>query len=103
MTIETYAEILQKRKRGKMSNYDMDEIERERDKNAVTSVKIGDEEPGAAVTVELPDDVVLKLALQAHERDITLNKMCSIVLKDGLRNFEYRYEHQTKPQVLKEY
>ena len=103
MTIETYAEILQKRKRGKMSNYDMDEIERERDRNSFASVKIGDEEPEAAVTVELPDDVVLKLALQAHERDITLNKMCGIVLKDSLKNLEYRYEHQSKPQVLKEY
>ena len=101
--METYAERLQKRKRGKMSNYDMDEIERERDRNSFASVKIGDEDPGAAVTVELPDDVVLKLALQAHERDITLNKMCGIVLKDGLKNFEYRYEHQSKPQVLKEY
>ena len=101
--METYAEILQKRKRGKMSNYDMDEIERERDRNSFASVKIGDEEPEAAVTVELPDDVVLKLALQAHERDITLNKMCGIVLKDGLKNFEYRYEHQSKPQLLKEY
>ena len=103
MTIETYAERLQKRKRGKMSNYDMDEIERERDRNSFASVKIGDEEPEAAITVELPDDVVLKLALQAHERDITLNKMCGIVLKDGLKNFEYRFEHQTKPQILKEY
>ena len=103
MTIETYAERLQKRKRGKMSNYDMDEIERKRDRNSFASVKIGDEEPEAAVTVELPDDVVLKLALQAHERDITLNKMCGIVLKDGLKNFEYRFEHQTKPQILKEY
>ena len=103
MTIETYAEILQKRKEEKMSNYDMDEIERERDRNAFASVKIGNEEPEAAVTVELPDDVVLKLALQAHERDITLNKMCGIVLKDSLKNLEYRYEHQTKPQVLKEY
>ena len=103
MTIETYAERLQKRKRGKMSNYDMDEIERERDRNSFASVKIGDEEPEAAVTVELPDDVVLRLALQAHERDITLNKMCGIVLKDGLKNFEYRYEHQSKPQILKEY
>ena len=101
--METYAERLQKRKRGKMSNYDMDEIERERDRNSFASVKIGDEEPEAAVTVELPDDVVLKLALQAHERDITLNKMCGIVLKDGLKNFEYRFEHQSKPQVLKEY
>ena len=101
--METYADILQKRKRGKMSNYDMDEIERERDRNAFASVKIGDEEPEAAVTVELPDKIILKLALQAHERDITLNKMCGIVLKDGLKNFEYRYEHQSKPQVLKEY
>ena len=104
MTMETYAERLQqKRKRGKMSNYDMDEIERERDRNAFASVKIGNEEPEAAVTVELPDDVVLKLALQAHERDITLNKMCGIALKDSLKNLEYRYEHQSKPQVLKEY
>ena len=101
--METYAERLQKRKRGKMSNYDMDEIERERDRNSFASVKIGDEEPEAAVTVELPDDVVLKLALQAHEKDITLNKMCGIVLKDSLKNLEYRYEHQSKPQVLKEY
>ena len=101
--METYAERLQKRKRGKMSNYDMDEIERERDRNSFASVKIGDEEPEAAVTVELPDDVVLKLALQAHERDITLNKMCGIVLKDSLKNLEYRYEHQSNPQVLKEY
>ena len=85
-----------------MTNYDMDEIERERDKNASASVKIG-EEPEAAVTVELSDDVVLKLALQAHERDITLNKMCGIVLKHGLKNLGYRYEHQSKPQVLKEY
>ena len=105
MTMETYAERLQKRKRGKMSNYDMDEIEREKDRNAFASVKIGDasEKPEAVVTVELPDDVVLKLALQAHERDITLNKMCSIVLKSSLKDLEYRYEHQSKPQVLKEY
>ena len=101
--METNAERLQKRKRGKMSNYDMDEIERERDRNSFASVKIGDEEPEAAVTVELPDDVVLKLALQAHERDITLNKMCGIVLKNSLKDLEYRYEHQSKPQVLKEY
>ena len=101
--METYAERLQKRKRGKMSNYDMDEIERERDRNAFASVKIGNEESEAVVTVELPDDVVLKLALHAHEKDITLNKMCGIVLKHGLKNMGYRYEHQSKPQVLKEY
>ena len=100
--METYAERLQKRKEGTMTNYDMDEIERERDRNAFASVKIG-EESEAVVTVELPDDVILRLSLQAHERDITLNKMCGIALKDSLKNLEYRYEHQSKPQVLKEY
>ena len=103
--METYAERLQKEKEKTMTNYDMDEIERERDRNAFARVKIGDasEESEAVVTVELPDEVILRLALQAHERDITLNKMCCIVLKDSLKNLEYRYEHQTKPQVLKEY
>ena len=102
--METYAERLQKRKRGKMSNYDMDEIERERDRNSFASVKIGDVEPEErSIEIDLDHKDLLKLALQAHERDITLNKMCGIVLKDGLKNFEYRYEHQSKPQVLKEY
>ena len=102
--METYAERLQKRKRGKMSNYDMDEIERERDRNAFASAKVSiPEESEAVVTVELPDNVILRLALQAHERDITLNKMCGIALKSSLKDLEYRYEHQTKPQVLKEY
>ncbi|SVC41910.1 uncharacterized protein METZ01_LOCUS294764, partial [marine metagenome] len=87
-----------------MTNYDMDEIERERDRNAFASAKVTiPEDSEAVVTVELPDKVILKLALQAHERDITLNKMCGIVLKSSLKDLEYRYEHQSKPQVLKEY
>ena len=102
--METYAERLQKRKERKMSNYDMDEIERERDRNAFASAKVTvPEDSEAVVNVELPDKVILKLALQAHERDITLNKMCSIVLKSSLKDLEYRFEHQTKPQILKEY
>ena len=104
MTMETYAERLQKEKEKKMSNYDMDEIERERDRNAFASAKVSiPEDSEAVVNVELPDKVILKLALQAHERDITLNKMCGIALKDSLKNLEYRYEHQSKSQVLKEY
>ena len=102
--METYAERLQKRKERKMSNYDMDEIERERDRNAFASAKVTiPEESEAVVNVELPDKVILKLALQAHDRDITLNKMCKIVLTSSLKDLEYRYEHQSKPQVLKEY
>ena len=38
--METYAERLQKRKGEKMSNYDLDEIERERDRNSFASVKV---------------------------------------------------------------
>ncbi len=61
------------------------------------------EEPEAAVTLELPDSIVLKLALQAHEKDITLNKLCGIVLKNSLKDLNYKFEHESKPQVLKEY
>ena len=103
--METYAERLQKRKENTMTNYDMDEIERERDRNAFASVKIGDtpSEKTANVEIELSNEDLFKLALAAHDRDITLNKMCGIVLKDSLKNLEYRYEHQSNPQVLKEY
>ena len=64
--------------------------------------KIMKENAEATVTIELPDDMVLKLALQAHERDITLNKMMNIVIKDGLNSAEYRFEHESKPQLLNE-
>ena len=102
--METYAERLQKRKEEKMSNYDMDEIERQRDREKRSrGIVLGEAEPEAAVTIELPDKDLLKLALAAHDRNITLNKMCGIALKDSLKNLEYRYEHQSKPQVLKEY
>ena len=104
MTIETYAEILQKRKGEKMSNYDMDEIERERDRNAFASVKIGEpKEATTEVEIELSNDDLLILTLAAHDRDITLNQLCNSVLKDSLKDLEYRFEHQSKPQVLKEY
>ena len=110
--METYAERLQKRKGEKMSNYDMDEIERQRErerrsrgiKSENQSVELGkDEAPYTAVDIELSDDDFRRVAFQAHERDITFNKMVGIILKDGLGNAEYRYEHQSKPQVLKEY
>ena len=104
MTIETYAEILQKRKRGKMSNYDMDEIEREKDRNSFASVKIGEpKEATTEVEIELPESELLTLTLLAHEKDITLNQLVNNVLRDTLKDFEYKFEHQTKPQVLKEY
>ena len=90
--METYAERLQKRKEEKMSNYDMDEIERQRDREKRSrGIVLGEAEPEAAVTIELPDKDLLKLALAAHDRNITLNKMCGIVLKNSLKDLEYRF------------
>ena len=101
--METYAERLQKRKGGKMSNYDMDEIERQRDREKKSRGIVLEDEIEAAVTIELPDKDLLKLALAAHERNITLNKLCGIVIKDSLKSLDYKFEHETKPQLLKEY
>ena len=114
MTMETYAEILQKRKEVEMTNYDMDElrrqgkvpdeIERERDRNSFASVKIGEKpELFQSVEIDIPDEDLIKLALAAHDRDITLNQLCNNILAKSLTDLDYRFEHQTKPQVLKEY
>ena len=104
-------EILKKRIE-EMSNYDMDEIERlkEREKrsrgikpNWPQSVELGkDETPYTAVDIELSDDDFRRVALQAHERDITFNKMVGLILKDGLGKAEHRFEHDNKPQLLNE-
>ena len=105
--METYAKRLQKRKEGAMTNYDMDEIERQRERErrsrGIRSVELGkDETPHTAVDIELSDDDFRRVAFQAHERDITFNKMVGLILKDGLGKVEYRFEHDNKPQLLNE-
>ena len=105
--METYAERLQKRKENTMTNYDMDEIERQRERErrsrGIQSIELGkDEIPHTAIDIELSDDDFKRVALQAHERDITFNKMVGLILKDGLGKAEYRFEHQSKPQLLNE-
>ena len=95
-----------------MTNYDMDEIERQRERerrsrgikpNWPQSVEIGkDEKPFTAVDIELPDDDFMRIAREAHERDITFNKMVNIILKDGINQAEYKFEHHSKPQLLNE-
>ena len=44
----------------------------------------------------------MKIAREAHDRDITFNKMVNIILRDGIKHAEYRFEHQPKPQLLNE-
>ena len=90
-----------------MTNYDMDEIERlkEREKmsRGIRSVVLGkDEKPFTAVDIELRDEDFTMIALEAHERDITFNKMINIILKDSIKQTEYRFEHDNKPQLLNE-
>ena len=104
-----------------MTNYDMDELRRqgkipdlekrkefakdiiEGENKQSKSVKLGkDEAPYTSIDIELPDDDFRRIALQAHEKDITINKMIGLILKDGLTSSEYKFEHDNKPQLLNE-
>ena len=54
------------------------------------------------VEIELPEKDILKLALLAHEKNITLNDIINDVLKQGIEDGEYRFEHDKRPQLLNE-
>ena len=104
-----------------MTNYDMDELRRqgkvpdlekrrefakdiiEGENKWPKSVKLGKgEEAWTAIDVEVPDEDFIKIAHAAHTRDITINKMVNLIIKDGIKNAEYRFEHDNKPQLLNE-
>jgi len=105
-----------------MTNYDMDELRRqgkvqdlekrkefakdinEGEKKSVHDTRIlgKDEEPWTAIDVEIPDEDFIRIAHAAHTRDITINKMVNIILKNGIKDAEYRFEHDSKPQFLTE-
>ena len=55
-----------------------------------------------SIELDLSDDVLLKLAMQAHERDVTLNTHIIDVIKDKLKDSEYHFENGTQPQLLAE-
>lgn len=55
-----------------------------------------------SIELDLSDDVLLKLALQAHERNVTLNTHIIDVIKDKIKDSEYRFENGSKPQLLAE-
>jgi len=54
------------------------------------------------ITLDISDDVFMKLAMQAHERNVTLNTHIIDVIKDKLKDAEYQFEKGTKPQLLAE-
>ena len=39
------------------------------------------------VDIDLDDETILKLALEAHKRDITLNKMIEILLQEAIDRY----------------
>ena len=84
-----------------MTNYDMDEIERQR-KRERKSRGIKPEDGDHSVEIELPQKDILKLALLAHEKNVTLNTVCIDILKQGIEDGKYRYEHDSRPELLNE-
>ena len=93
-----------------MADYNRDEMRREEQmqesmkmsKEWPQSVKIGVKEKTETLEIDISDDLFLKVAKQAHERDITFNNMVLSIIKDGLKDAEYRFEHNSKPQFLAE-
>ena len=55
-----------------------------------------------SIELDISDDVFLKLAMQAHERHVTLNTHIIDVIKDKLKDAEYQFENEDKPQLLTE-
>jgi len=84
-----------------MADYNRDEMRRQ-------ELRITSAEPKKKPTekvdieIDISDDLFLKVAKQAHERDITFNNMVLSIIKDGLKDAEYRFEHNSKPQFLAE-
>ena len=83
-----------------MTNYDMDEIERQRDREKRSRGIRPEDIRESAISLELPDTTVLKLAVKAHERGITLNKMINIAIDNMIETSDCEVKHS--PQILNE-
>ena len=66
------------------------------------TMKLQPKEKMETITLDISDDVFMKLAMQAHERDVTLNTHIIDVIKDKLKDTEYQFENGDKPQLLTE-
>tara|TARA_B100001123_G_C15305992_1_gene1022708 strand:- start:1087 stop:1368 length:282 start_codon:yes stop_codon:yes gene_type:complete len=92
-----------------MADYNFDEVkrkEKEKIEKKISgdwpkSVQIGKEKT-KILELDITDDLFLRVAKEAHERDITFNAMVLSIIKDGLKNAEYRFEHDNDPQFLTE-
>ena len=101
--METYAERLDRYEKEKMSNYDMDEIERMKDREKKSrGIVIQD---SSSIEIDLDKGDALKLALQAHDKKVTLNQHIIDVLTDQLLDTKevLRNAPRGNPELLKEY
>ena len=83
-----------------MTNYDMDEIERQKVKSLIKLGIKSEDESESAITLDIPDVTVLKLAVKAHEKGITLSKMINLVIDNGIEKTDYKITHTS--QLLNE-
>ena len=60
------------------------------------------EEKIETVEFEISDDLFLKVAKAAHDRDITFNTMVNIIMKKSIEDLEYRFDNDPKPAFLTE-
>jgi hypothetical protein len=92
-----------------MADYNFDEVkrkEKEKIEKKISgdwpkSVQIGKEKT-KTLELDINDDLFLRVAKEAHARDITFNDMVLSIIKDGLKNAEYRFEYDNEPQFLTE-
>ena len=82
-----------------MADYNRDEMRRQ--ELRITSVD-PPKKTSETFEIDISDDLFLKVAKEAHARDITFNDMVLSIVKDGIRDAEYRFEHNSKPQFLAE-
>ena len=62
------------------------------------SVKIG-ERKYETFKIDMTDYLFLRVAKEAHARDVTFNDMVHTIIKDGLQDAEYIFDHDTKPSI----
>ena len=124
MTMETYAERLDRYEKEKMSNYDMDELRRRGKVPAENTLpqsewneRMKDREKrsrgiviqdSSSIEIDLDKGDALKLALQAHDKKVTLNQHIIDVLTDQLligvdAKELLRNAPRGKRELLKEY
>ena len=112
--METYADRLKREGRKQMTNYDMDELRRQgkvpvkypdlqKRKEFAEDIIESEKETTVTLDLEIADADFLHLAKAAHERKITLNQLCVDVITSSFNDLDYRFEHSSKPVVLKEY